>query len=138
MNANDEAQKVSINVTDRRDGAKPVSDVTEHWFGTAPHDLQAGITSLDLPRMKTEEIVDKEITVLGFQKRTGKIKGKETEYVLALCAVEGIDDAQIVTMGGAVVFRKLNECADSENLPVKGHIVERTSKGGVNYYDFIG
>ena len=135
------AKKINANEPVRPDvsaflsNAKHISDVTEKWRGISPGEIQEGLTSMQLGTVEIEDMVDSEITVLGFQERKGKIKGKETDYLIALIVPAGENVPSTLITGAAVIFRKLRQAADAEALPVKGTIVKRS--GDFDYYDFI-
>ena len=132
MNSND---PVRVDVSSHIAGARHIADVTEKWLGKAPGALQEGLTSQQLPEVEIETLVDRSVTVLGFQMRSGKIKGKETEYLIALVVPEGETAVYTLVTGASVIVRKLKQAADAEALPVVGTIVQR--KGDFTYYDFI-
>ena len=126
---------VSVNVSDKVKNAKPVALITEKWFGTAPHDLQEGLTSQQLPQRELEDCDGEEITVLGFQNRQGTLKGKATNYKILLCA-DTQGNAFIMITGASVVGRKIDECSSAEALPVRGTLQHK--KGGDYWYwDFV-
>lgn len=115
--------------------AKHIADVTEKWIGIAPGDIQPGLTSLQLGEVEIDSLLDKETTVLGFQERKGKIKGKETDYIIALVVPAGENAPSTLITGAAVIVRKLRQAGDAEAFPVVGTIVKRS--GDFDYYDFI-
>jgi hypothetical protein len=114
---------------------KHIADVTEKWVGIAPGQIQEGLTSMQLGQVEIDDLLDRETTVLGFQERKGKIKGKETDYIIALIVPVGETAPSTLITGAAVIIRKLRQAGDAEALPVIGTIVKR--KGDFAYYDFI-
>jgi len=127
---------VKINASQYADKAKKVATVTEKWFGVAPHELQEGLTSQQLPQVDEIDNLDgSEVTVLGFQKREGTFRGAASEYLIIMLQVTGEEEVKVLVTGAGVVKRKLLKCAEENALPVKGKIIKR--KGPENdYFDF--
>ncbi len=132
LNANDPARP---DVSAFLGKAKHIADVTEKWVGIGPGQIQEGLTSMQLGEVDIEDLLDKETTVLGYQERKGKIKGKETDYVIALVVPVGESVPSTLITGAAVIVRKLRQAGDAEAFPVIGTIVRRN--GDFDYYDFI-
>jgi hypothetical protein len=132
MNINEPARPDVSSFTSR---AKHIADVTEKWIGISPSDIQPGLTSMQLGEVEIDSLLDKETTVLGFQERKGKIKGKETDYVIAIVVPSGENSPSTLITGAQVILRKLRQAGDAEAFPVVGTIVKRT--GDFDYYDFI-
>jgi hypothetical protein len=129
------AEGVKVDVSDKLNDAKPISDITDKWYGVSPSELQEGLTSQQLGQVDLENLIDKGITVLGFHKREGKIKGKTTEYMIIMAVPEGQNFPIVFMTGGQVICRKLQKAADENSLPVKGHISYREG-ADFPYYDF--
>jgi hypothetical protein len=132
LNAN---EPVTVDCSNFVKGAKHISTITEKWIGISPNQIQEGLTSLQLAQVEIENLVDHQITVMGYQERKGKIKGKETDYIIAIVVPEGETSPCTLITGAAVIVRKLRQVGDAEAFPVAGTIVER--KGDFTYYDFI-
>ena len=128
------SEKTIVNVSSYTEKARPVADVTEHWFGISPSEVQEGLTSQALPQRDIDDFCGEEITVLGFQNRTGKIRGKETSYKIIMAAGDN-GEAFVFITGAQVINRKLQDCADREALPVRGRI-EHKKGADFSYYDF--
>lgn len=109
-----------------------VSSQVEKWYGQSPDDLQKGITSKDLPQLDIDNLIDKEIAVLGFQNRSGNIKGKESKYILMLCVPVETKQVGIIMTGAGVVMRKVKDIAENGTFPVRAIIRYNKTK---KYYD---
>lgn len=134
MNANDE-QKVQVNVeAGAAAGAKRIVDVVDLWVGRSPDSFQKGLISKDLPQLACDDVLDREIVIYGYQERTGKVKGKDTEFLITLVTVEGETKLYSLIVGGLVLVRKIREVGHSEALPAVGRIVKPEGKA---YFDFI-
>lgn len=114
---------------------KHIAQITEKWVGISPNDIQEGLSSMQLGEVEIDTLLDTETTVLGFQERKGKIKGKETDYIIALVVPAGETAPSTLITGASVIVRKLRQAGDAEAFPVVGTIVKRT--GDFEYYDFI-
>jgi hypothetical protein len=131
--------KKKINAASFVSGAKSISDVTDKWCGKSPSDLADGLVSTDLPEVDIKTLIDKPITVLGYQERTGKVGEKDTEYLICLAVPAGQDYAVIFLTGGEVILRKLRQANTENALPVSGKIISRKGASGskFTYYDFV-
>lgn len=132
LNVNDPARP---DVSSYLGKAKHIADVTEKWIGIGPGMIQEGLTSMQLGQVEIDDLLDRETTILGFQERKGKIKGKETDYIIALVVPAGDNSPSTLITGASVIVRKLRQAGDAEAFPVVGTIVKRT--GDFDYYDFI-
>jgi len=129
-------ETVKVNASAHVDRAKKVSTVTEKWYGLAPHELQEGLTSQQLPQIdEIDNLSGVEITVLGFQKREGTFRGAASEYLIIMFQATGEEEVKVLVTGAGVVKRKLLKCAEENSLPIKGTIIKR--RGPENdYFDF--
>ena len=134
----DEQKKapVQVDASSFAKGAKRVTSVTDVWAGVSPNQIQEGLQSTDLEQVKTDFLLDKEITVIGYQKRTGVLKGKETEYLIIMAIPTGRTSPVVFICGGSVVRKKLEKCAEAGELPIIGKIVS-CEGDDFNYYDFV-
>lgn len=105
----------------------------EKWVGVGPSDLAEGLTSLDLEKAALSDLEGKTITVIGYQERTGTLKGKETEYLLILAVPETSNQPVIISTGASVVLKQLRKAAETGALPLKGTVKERKGDD-FNYY----
>lgn len=128
-----------INAAQFVTGAKGISEVTDKWCGKSPADLAEGLVSTDLPEVDIKTLVDKPITILGYQERTGKIGEKETQYHIVMAVLQGQDYVCIFLTGGEVILRKLRQANAENALPVSGKIISRkgTSGSKFTYYDLV-
>jgi len=134
LNAN-EGQKKQVAVgADATAGARRIVDVVDIWTGRSPESFQAGLISKDLPELSCDDVLDREVVILGYQERTGKIKGKDTEYLICLVTVDGEDKLYSLIVGGMVLVRKIREVGHSEALPAIGRIIKPVDKA---YFDFV-
>jgi hypothetical protein len=134
-----EKQPVTVDASKFTKGAKEIKGVTDKWFGVAPSAIQEGLSSLDLPQLSKKAGTypyDKELTVIGFTKRTGTIKDKETEYLIIMAVPAGESQPVCFITGAAVVVEKLLKAAEENSLPVKGRIVE-VEGANATYDDFV-
>lgn len=134
----DETKKapVQVDASNFTKGAKRVTAVTDVWQGISPNQIQEGLQSTDLEQVKTDFLLEKEITVIGYQKRTGVLKGKETEYLIIMAVPAGRTSPLVFICGGSVVRKKLEKCAEAGELPITGKIVQ-CEGDDFNYYDFV-
>jgi hypothetical protein len=131
-----EKAPVQVDASRFTKNAQPVLSVTDKWNGVGPSDLQPGLKSTDLEQFKLADLENREITILGYQERTGTLKGKETEYVLLLIVVEGSNNASICLTGASVVVKKVRKSLEAGALPIKGRVVE-CQGADFNYYDLV-
>jgi hypothetical protein len=117
-------------------GAKKVTAVTDIWSGVSPNQIQSGLQSTDLEQVKTEFLLNRNITVIGFQSRQGVLKGKETTYLIIMAVLEGSTSPLVFICGGSVVRKKLEKCAEAGELPISGKIIS-CEGDDFNYYDFV-
>jgi len=82
----------------------------------------------DLPRVKFDELVDKDVVVHDITER----KGDKGEYLLIALAEDGKSKVPTHTTicGGVVIVRKLKECAASRAFPLLATITQPE-----DYYD---
>lgn len=116
--------------------AHKVATVTDKWEGTAPGDIQEGLQSTDLEQVKIDNLLNRTITIIGFQKRTGTLKGKETEYLIIMAVPEGTTAPVVFITGAQVIRKKLEKCAESGSLPVSGKILLQDGED-FKYYDLV-
>ena len=133
---NPEKKVVIVNARKFTDGARKIATVTEKWYGVKPEDLQAGLSSQDLPQAEIKSLLDTTITIIGFQKRKGILKGKESEFLIILAVPELEENVIVLVCGGSVIKKKLDTAMSENALPVTGKIVE-TEGEDFKYYDFV-
>jgi hypothetical protein len=113
--------------------ARSIRDVTEKWYGINPNQIDPNLDSRQLEQVEMDFLRGRTITVLGFQKKMGEQKGKESPFLVIMLVPEGYTSPVIAITGAAVVYKKLLQ-AESENaLPVKGMIFKPEGK---DYFDF--
>lgn len=134
LNANEEQKKQVTVDAGEAAGAKRIVDVVDVWVGRSPDSFQKGLISKDLPELSCDDILDREVTIFGYQERSGKIKGKDTEYLITLVTVEGETKLYSLIVGGMVLVRKIREVGHSEALPAIGRVVKPEGKA---YFDFV-
>lgn len=134
LNANDEQKKQITVDAGSLENAKRIVDVVDVWVGRSPDSFEKGLISKDLPELSCDDVLDRQVVILGYQERTGKIKGKETEYLICLVTVDGEPKLYSLIVGGMVLVRKIREVGHSEALPAIGRIIKPTGKA---YFDFV-
>lgn len=126
---------VTVDASKFTKGAKPVS-ILDKWNGVSPSDLQDGLQSTDLPQKDIREILGTPLVIIGFQKRQGVIKGKQTEYMIIMAVREKETAPFVFITGGSVVCKKLDKAMLENALPVSGTIVNQEGDD-FNYYDLV-
>lgn len=128
------AAPVTVDASAFTKNAKKVTSVVDIWIGTSPNMIKEGLSSSDLEQVKTDFLLNRQITIIGYQKRQGVLKGKETEYLIIIAVPEGSTAPLVFICGGQVVRKKLEKCA--EDLPVTGKLIS-CEGDDFNYYDFV-
>jgi len=143
-------EKPSFDASRFHKAAKEIAGIVGKIEGIQFEEIQEGLTINNIPRIDKNDLMGEKITVLGFQRRSGKIKGKDTNYaiifLLAPKNLQGTHNKEMVDVpvdsicsfatGGAVITKKLYEAAVENSFPITGTISERKSAEGVEYNDF--
>jgi hypothetical protein len=121
--------------------ATSVSEIEEEWFGLSPADALESGTGRDLPELPIDELVHREITLLGYQLREGmenEKSGKPGQFAVIFALVTGASEPIILITGASVIVKKLQKAHDDNQLPIKGTIVHVKSKNSkYRYYDLV-
>lgn len=134
VNANEASKKQVTVEAGATAGAKRIVDVVDIWVGRSPESFAKGLISKDLPELSCDDVLDKNVMIFGYQERTGKIKGKDTEYLITLVTVGDEMKLYSLIVGGMVLVRKIREVGHSEALPAVGRIIKPEGKA---YFDFV-
>lgn len=132
----DNKKTITVSAKKFAAGAKSISEVTDKWTGVKPSDIQDGLSSQDLPQRDIKSLLDVPLTVIGFQKRKGMLKGKESEFLIVLAVPDSDENCIVFVCGGSVVRKKLESAAAENSLPIHGHLVE-TEGTDYTYFDFV-
>jgi len=108
---------------------KAIGSITERWEGYSPEQLRPGITAADMEQFDQEDLLGKQLTVYGYNKRSGTYG----DFVIVLFSPDGKQLGTFVT-GGVVLRRKLAVVAEQGAFPVQGTLKRPEGK---RYFDFV-